>query len=164
MTDRSVFRILTLAAIAVLFLAIVACNDNDTNISTPTVADVSIELVPTEGQTEASTDPDYEWMVSLDLVITEHGGKLGLDIDRIEADLEEAQGGISVGSQDGDIKNLVLDAPASRVEAGESLTIGIDLFYTFESGGRESLIDIGIVIVDDNSSVLVGVLQFHGLP
>jgi len=164
MTNRSASRFLATAAVAVLLLSIVGCNDNDTNITTPSVADVSMELVPTEGQTKVSTDLDYDWMVSLEMVLTEHGGKLGVDVDQILVELEEAQNGISVGSQDGDTKNVVLDAPANRVEAGESMTIGIEIFYSFESGGRESLSEITVVIIDDNSQVLVGVQQFHGLP
>lgn len=166
MTNRSASRLLATAAIAVLLVTIVACNDNETNITEPAVADVSMDLVPTEGPTVVPSDPNspYEWMVSMELVLTEHGGKLGLDIDQILVELEEAQGGISVGSQDGDIKSVVLDAAANRVEAGESLTVGVDVFYTFESGGRESLIDLTVVIVDDNSQVLVGTGQFHGLP
>ena len=166
MTNRSASILLATAAIAVLLLSIVGCNDNDTNITTPAVADVSMELVPTEGPTVVPADPNspFDWMVSMELVLTEHGGSLGLDVDQILVEVEEAQGGISVGSQDGDTKNVVLNNPINRVEAGESLTIGIDVFYTFESGGRESLMEITVVIVDDNGQVLVGVAQFHGLP
>jgi hypothetical protein len=164
MTNRSASRFLATAAVAFLLLSIVGCNDNDTNITTPSVADVSMELVPTEGQTKVSTDLDYDWMVSLEMVLTEHGGDLGLDIDGILVEIEEAQGGISVGSQDGDTYRHELKNPTERVEPGETATIGIDVFYSFESGGRESLIEITVVIVDDNSQVLVGVAEFHGLP
>jgi len=166
MTNRSASKFLATVAVAVLLLSIVGCNDNDTNITTPSVADVSMELVPTEGPTVAPTDPNspYEWMVSMELVLTEHGGDLGLDIGQILVEIEEAQGGISVGSQDGDTYSVELKNPTERVEPGETATIGIDVFYSFESGGRESLIEITVVIVDDNSQVLVGVAEFHGLP
>jgi len=164
MFDRPVSRFLALAAIGVLVAPIAGCSNSDTTVSGPAVADVSMELVPTSGQTEASTDLDHDWMVSLDLVFTEHGGEVGLDVNQVSVELVEAQNGISVGSQDGDGWRLVVDAPANRIEAGETLTLGLDVFYTFESGGRESLIDINVVVTDDNGTVLLGTEQFHGLP
>jgi hypothetical protein len=123
-----------------------------------------MDIVPTSGQTEASSDLDHDWMVSLDLFFTEHGGSVGLDVNQVSVELVEAQNGISVGGQDGDSWRLMVDAPANRVEAGETLTLGLEVFYTFESGGRESLVDITVVVTDDNGTVLVGTERFHGLP
>ena len=155
----------TLAASAALLLAIVGCNSNDTTVSGPAVADVSMELVPTEGPTEVSTNVDHDWMVSMKLVLTEHGGKVGLDLDEVSAQLVEAQNGISVGSQDGDSWRVRLpDDAANRIEAGETLTLDVDVFYTFESGGREALVVITVVVTDDNGTLMVGTEQFHGLP
>jgi len=153
-----------LVAIGVLLLAIVGCNSNDTTVSGPAVADVSMELVPAEGATEVSTDANHDWMVSMELVLTEHGGKVGLDLDEVSAQLVEAQNGISVGSQDGDSWSLVLNDPGNRIEAGETLTLDVDLFYTFESGGREMLATITVVVTDDNGTLMIGTEQFHGLP
>lgn len=157
-------EILVAAMVAALLAVITGCSSSDTNVTRPAVADVSMELMPTSGQTEVSTDPNHDWMVSLDVILTERGGVVGLDINQVSVELVEAQNGISVGSQDGDSWRLAIDAPASRVEAGESLTLGLDLFYTFESRGRESLADITVVVTDDNGTVLVGTERFHGLP
>ena len=154
-----------LVAIGVLLLSFVGCNSNDTTVSGPAVADVSMELVPTEGPTEVSTDVDHDWMVSMELVLTEHGGKVGLDLNEVSAELVEAQNGISVGSQDGDSWRVGLPPDAAnRIEAGETLTLDVDIFYTFESGGREALVAITVVVTDDNGTLMVGTEQFHGLP
>jgi hypothetical protein len=153
-----------LATIFVLLIPVAGCNDNDTTISAPVVADVSLELVPTEGATAVSTDDNHDWMVSMELILTESGGQVGLDLNEVSAELVEAQNGISLGSQDGDRWRLVLNDPGDRIEAGETLTLDVDVFYTFESGGRESLIAITVVVTDDNGTVLVGGEQFHGLP
>jgi len=124
-----------------------------------------MELVPTEGPTEVSTDANHDWMVSMKLVLTEHGGKVGLDLNEVSAALVEAQNGISVGSQDGDSWRVELPpGAANRIEAGESLTLDVNVFYTFESGGREALVTIKVVVTDDNGRLMVGTEQFHGLP
>jgi hypothetical protein len=164
MSRRPVFGVLAIATIGVVLASVAGCSSSDTTVSGPAVADVSMDLVPTSGPTEVSTDPDHDWMVSMDLVLTESGGKVGADINQVSVALVEAQNGISVGAQDGDGWRLLIDAPANRVEAGETLTLGLDVFYTFESRGRESLVDVTVVIVDDNGTVLRGTERFHGLP
>jgi hypothetical protein len=164
MFARSISRSSVLATIAVLLLSIVGCNSNDTTVSGPAVADATMELVPTEGPTVASTDPDFDWMVSMELVLTEHGGDVGLEINEISVDMVEAQNGISLGSQDGDRWSLDANDPGTRVEAGESLTIDLDVFYSFESGGRESLLAVTVLLTDDNGTLMVGTETFNGLP
>jgi hypothetical protein len=153
-----------LACTGLLLGSLAGCNSNDTNITAAPTTDLSMELVPAEGPTEASTDPDFDWMVSLDLVLTEGGGEVGATVDQILVEIAEAQNGISLGSQAGDTKKVVLDNPSDRIEPGESLTIGIKLFYSFASGGREILADVTVIVTDDNSYPLAGAETFHGLP
>jgi len=164
MFARSISRSSVLATLAVVLLSIVGCNSNDTTVSGPAVADATMELVPTEGPTVASDDPNFDWMVSMELVLTELGGDVGLEVNEISVDIVEAQNGISVGSQDGDRWSLDTNDPGTRVEAGESLTIDLDVYYSFESGGRESLLAVTVLLTDDNGTLMAGTELFTGLP
>ena len=53
---------------------------------------------------------------------------------------------------------------AVPIEAGETVTLDVDIFYSFDSGGREALVTITVVVTDDNGTLMVGAEQFHGLP
>lgn len=82
----------------------------------------------------------------------------------MEVRVEEAQGGIAVGSQDLDAWLLSIDTPSTRLEPGSTLTIDIEVFYRLESGGREALVDIGVALIDDNGNLITVAERVHALP
>ena len=132
--------------------------------TTADLIDATLDLDPTSAQSVASTDVDYDWMVSFDIVLTERGGSIGADIDTISLEVEESQNGIALGERAGDRWRLALDAPSSRLDAGGALTIGAEVFYALETGGREALIDVNVVAFDDDGFPLVGSATFEALP
>ena len=147
-----------------LFAAVVLSAGCSDDTVAPRSIDGTFELVPDSVQTTVSTDANFDWMVAFQAVLTETGGRVGATVDSIETQVEEAQGGIAVGSQDLDAWLLSIDAPSTRLDPGSTLTIGVEVFYRLESGAREALVDIGIALIDDNGNLITAVEQVHALP
>jgi hypothetical protein len=152
---------------AVLLLLLVAallsvgCSDDTV---APRGIEGTFELVPDSAPTMASTDVNFDWMVAFQAVLTETGGQSGATVDSMEAQVEEAQGGIAVGTNPLDAWRLSINSPSTRLEPNSTLTIDVEVFYRLESGGREALVDLGIALLDDNGDLITAVEQVHALP
>ena len=153
----------TLLLLPLLAAAVLSAGCSDDTVARRGI-EGTFELVPDSVQTMVSTDVNFDWMVAFQAVLTETGGRSGATVDSMETRVEDAQGGIAVGSQDLDAWLLSIDAPSTRLEPGSTLTIDVEVFYRLESGGREALVDIGIALIDDNGDLIAVVEQVHALP
>lgn len=127
--------------------ALPACDDSP---SSPTLAALTLTATPASVTAKASTVTGFSWNATFVATLAESAGT-GATISTIAADVKEASGGIPVNTGGTVLSQVKVSPSGSRVAAGGSVTLDFTIEYKLPNGGREAVVDVTVVSVDDNN-------------
>jgi hypothetical protein len=135
-----------------------ACGDSTTTPDAITFARIAVAVEPDPVSAQASTDPEFDFVASFTVTLTETAG-IGTTFNATTVNVTETSDGNEVGGDEDEIYKTEVGTEPDRIEANERVQIPFDIFYRLPEGGSEARIDVTTSIIDDNGYQVGGILQ-----
>jgi hypothetical protein len=153
-------RIPTLGVVSLTLLGLAsACGDSGTSPEPVTIASITAAVDPDPVSSEASADPDFGFLASFTVTLSETRGT-GTSIDSVTVtDVVETLDGEEVETEENALFRADVTSGADRIEGNSSTQIAFDVYYALPGGGSEARIDITLSMTDDYGFDVGGILR-----
>jgi hypothetical protein len=131
-----------------LGLLILAACGNSSPTSSTGIAQVQLSVSPSTPAAQSSTNSQFQYEVDFTLDLTETGG-VAATIEQVSGTVDEVVGGIAVDTGTV-LDEIQVNSNSNRLDAGGSLNLPFQVFYTLPGGGTTAQIILTLDILDDN--------------
>jgi hypothetical protein len=118
--------------------------------SSSSASTVNQTVTPDPATAEAYNQSGYVWTTSFNVTLSQTGGSGAVTIRSVNADLQQAAGGIVVDppANTDEAFRFQVKATGNTLPADGTVAIDFDFAYTLPNGGREALVTINFILVD----------------
>ena len=163
-------------------LSMIACGEDSPTAPTPTTTTTvttgeTVTLLaapdpaiaePSAGVTYIENDQalEFQWKTTFAIIVRLNEGQVATNVNSLSIVLQQASGGILIAPVTGETVRFRFDTrvPGNRLEPAGEIVVEFDLFYTLPNQGKEALITVNLVLVNDSSVTTAENIQLRVAP